>query len=52
MTKAAIVPGTHPQSVKIKTIRIDPQPLSKTAKGGKRIDNTTRKILMTKKMNL
>jgi phosphopantothenate synthetase len=52
MTKAAIVPGTQPQSVKIKTITIDQQPLSKTAKGGKMIDNITRKILMTKKINL
>ncbi len=42
-----MVPGTQPQRVRIKTIMIDPQPLSKTAKGGKIIDNNTRKILMT-----
>jgi hypothetical protein len=52
MTNAAMVPGTQPQSVRIKTIKIDPQPLSNTAKGGKIMDNNTRKILMTKKINL
>jgi len=46
MTKAEITPGTQPQSVRIKVIRIDPQPLSKTAKGGKRIDNMTLNMLM------
>ena len=43
MTSAAITPGTHPQSVKIKTIIIEPHPWSTTAKGGKTIDNKTRK---------
>jgi hypothetical protein len=41
ITKAAITPGTHPHKVKIKTIRIEPHPLSKTEKGGKIIDNKT-----------
>ena len=39
--KAAITPGIHPSRVRIKTIKIDPQPLSNTASGGKRIDNIT-----------
>jgi hypothetical protein len=46
ITSAAITPGTQPQIHKIKTINIEPQPLSKTAKGGKNIDNKTRQILM------
>tara|TARA_R110002060_G_scaffold22165_1_gene30057 strand:+ start:7634 stop:7774 length:141 start_codon:yes stop_codon:yes gene_type:complete len=41
MTKAAITPGTHPQNVSSKTIRKDPQPLPKTAKGGKKIASKT-----------
>jgi len=41
MTKAAITPGTHPQSHKINTIKIDPHPLSNTADGGQRIDKKT-----------
>ena len=44
--KAAITPGIQPQIVKINTIRIDPQPLSITAKGGKRIDSNTLQILI------
>ena len=43
---AAIVPGIHPQSHKIKTIKIDPQPLSKTDNGGKIIANNTLHILI------
>ena len=35
ITKAAIDPGTHPQQVNKNTIKIEPQPLSRTAKGGK-----------------
>ena len=35
ITKAAITPGTHPQQVNKNTIKIEPQPLSRTAKGGK-----------------
>lgn len=50
MTKAAIVPGIQPQSVKIKTIKREPQPLSSNAKGGKMIANKTRKRLMNKKI--
>jgi hypothetical protein len=32
--KIAIIPGIHPAKVSTKTIRMDPQPLSKTASGG------------------
>lgn len=46
MTSAAMTPGTHPQSHKIKTIKIEPQPLSKTAKGGQKIDKITLQILI------
>ncbi len=42
MIKAAITPGTHPQSVRIKTITIEPHPLSITAKGGSKIAKSTR----------
>jgi hypothetical protein len=41
ITKAAITPGTQPQSHKRKTIKIEPQPLSITAKGGQIIDSKT-----------
>ena len=41
ITKAAITPGTQPHRVKIKTIETEPQPLSKTEKGGKIIDSKT-----------
>ena len=41
MISAAITPGIHPQSHKIKTIKIEPQPLSKTAKGGHKIERST-----------
>ena len=37
-----MTPGTQPQSVKIKVIKMEPQPLSNTAKGGQMIDNITR----------
>ena len=43
ITKAAITPGTQPQSVSKNTIIIDPHPLSITAKGGNNIDKITRK---------
>lgn len=46
MTSAAITPGTQPQSHKRKTIKIEPQPLSRTDKGGKKIASKTRQILM------
>ena len=44
ITRAEITPGTHPQSVSIKTINIEPHPWSITAKGGKKIDNKTLKF--------
>jgi hypothetical protein len=40
---AAITPGTHPANVNKKTITIEPQPLSTTAKGGHMIDSKTLK---------
>ena len=43
ITKAAITPGIHPQSVSKKTIKILPQPLSITAKGGNKIESKTLK---------
>jgi hypothetical protein len=39
--RAPITPGIHPQMVRIKTIRKEPQPLSTTARGGKIIHNRT-----------
>jgi hypothetical protein len=47
MIKAAITPGIHPKRVSINTIKIDPQPLSMTASGGKRIDNITLQTLIS-----
>jgi len=41
ITKAAITPGTQPHSHNRNTIKIEPHPLSKTAKGGQIIDSTT-----------
>jgi hypothetical protein len=41
-----MTPGTHPASVSKKTMMIEPQPLSKTAKGGKRMAANTRKQLI------
>lgn len=46
ITNAAITPGTHPARVRMKVIRTEPQPLSSTAKGGKRMANKTRQKLM------
>lgn len=46
ITKAAMTPGTQPHRVKINTIKTDPQPWSITARGGKKMDNKTRKKLM------
>lgn len=37
---AAITPGTHPIQVKIVVNKIAPHPLSNTANGGKKIDNS------------
>ena len=42
MMRAPMTPGTQAQRVSRKTIRIDPQPLSITARGGKMIHNKTR----------
>tara|TARA_R110000737_G_scaffold64902_2_gene92669 strand:- start:210 stop:335 length:126 start_codon:yes stop_codon:yes gene_type:complete len=36
-----MTPGTQPQKVKSRTIRKDPQPFPKTAKGGKKIASKT-----------
>jgi len=41
MIKAAITPGTQPMIVRMSTIKIEPQPLSKTAKGGRIIASIT-----------
>lgn len=46
MIKAAITPGTHPQSVRRNTITTDPHPRSTTANGGKIIANNTCKQLI------
>lgn len=39
-----MTPGTQAQRVRRKTIKIDPQPLSITAKGGNMIQRITRQI--------
>nr|CCG00532.1 conserved hypothetical protein [uncultured Flavobacteriia bacterium] len=44
--KAAIIPGIHPQIVSNPTIRTEPQPLSKTANGGKKIATSALKKLI------
>ncbi len=41
ITKAAITPGIQPKKVRIVTMRMEPQPLSKTANGGNKIDKIT-----------
>lgn len=46
ITKAAITPGTQPQSHNKKTIIIEPQPLSRTASGGQKIERRTLQILI------
>ena len=51
MTSAAITPGTQPHIQRIKTIKIDPQPLSITANGGHKIDKKTLNTLI-KKINV
>jgi len=48
ITRAAITPGTHPHNHRKKTIIIDPHPLSKTAKGGHKIDKKTLNKLIKK----
>jgi hypothetical protein len=51
MTNAAITPGIHPANVSKTTISTEPHPLSKTANGGKIIDNITlnKDIVLAKK---
>jgi len=49
---AAITPGIHPHTVKIKTIIIDPHPLSSTAKGGNKIERRTLQILIGTNLQL
>ncbi len=44
-----MTPGTQPQRVNKNTITMEPQPLSKTAIGGKKIETITRKILIENK---
>ena len=51
MIKAAITPGIHPKTVKIKTIKTLPQPLSITAKGGNKTDNNTLHIFIKQSYN-
>jgi len=45
MTSAAITPGTQPAKVRRNTMIIEPHPLSRTAKGGKIMDKSTRQKL-------
>jgi len=52
ITKAAITPGTHPQSHNRKTMKMEPQPLSITAKGGQIIDSNTLQKLMIRLLNI
>jgi len=47
-----MTPGIQPQSVNIKTIKIDPQPLSITAKGGNKIERSTRQIPIDTKLQI
>ena len=44
-----MTPGTQPQRVNKKTMTMEPQPLSKTAMGGKKMDTKTRQILIENK---
>lgn len=44
--RAANTPGTQAKRVKIKTIKMEPQPLSTTANGGQIIDSNTLKKLI------
>ena len=41
ITRAAITPGIQPQAVRSRTIRMLPQPLSRTARGGKMMARRT-----------
>lgn len=46
MISAASTPGIQPSRVSINTMRIEPHPLSITARGGNNIDNKTLQILI------
>ena len=46
MINAPMMPGTQPRMVSTVTITMDPQPLSRTASGGKRMQSTTRQQLI------
>ncbi len=46
MIKAPNTPGIHPNKVSINTNNTDPQPLSKTDKGGKMMARKTRNKLI------
>jgi hypothetical protein len=46
ITSAAMTPGTQPQSVRRKTIKIDPHPFPITESGGNKIANKTRQKLI------
>jgi hypothetical protein len=52
ITSAAITPGTQPQSHNRKTIKIEPQPLSITAKGGQIIESSTLQKLISKNYSI
>jgi hypothetical protein len=41
ITSAEMMPGTHPHRVRRKTSKTEPQPLSKTARGGNRMATST-----------
>tara|TARA_R110000787_G_scaffold117879_1_gene228575 strand:+ start:1125 stop:1286 length:162 start_codon:yes stop_codon:yes gene_type:complete len=46
ITKAPITPGIHPHKVNNNIIKKEPQPLSITDNGGKKMANKTRKKLI------
>lgn len=52
MINAAITPGIQPQTVSIKTIIKEPQPLSITANGGKSMANKTLQKLIQNKFTI
>lgn len=41
-----MTPSTHPQNGSMNTIKKEPHPLSTTAKGGKKMERSTRQTLM------
>lgn len=46
MISAAITPGIHPTKVRMNTMSTEPQPLSRTASGGKMMERMTLNIDM------